>query len=177
MKSASGIHDHNSFGVDLYKQIAPQENETPETWFTRLKDRVPEITVGSHLTEDLLRQIVARTEYELPTELMSLWAVAPGISIGSHTFLFAPADFLRENSWYESFVPEVPKQMVFFGGNDGFNGASALGADDTFTYEWSHEEGFTGLKAASIKHHVSEAVAWYATSFFPFCVRRGYVPK
>ncbi|MBK8094378.1 MAG: hypothetical protein IPK32_21050 [Verrucomicrobiaceae bacterium] len=177
VRSASGIHDHNSFGVDLYKQICPQEGEAHERWFARLQARIPEVTVGEVLTDALLKQIVARTEYELPKELMSLWAVAPGISIEHHNFLFTPADFLRENMFYVDFVPEIPKQMVFVGGNDGFNAAVALGADDTFVYEWSHEEGFTGLKAASIMHYVSEAIAWYATTFSPFCVRRGYVPK
>ena len=177
VKSPSGIFSYNSYGEQLNLEIAPRAKEAPQSWFGRLAARIPEVVVGSPLSQDHLSAIIKKTEYPLPAQLIELWQVAPGIRIRHDSFLFEPSQFLQQNAFYYGFVPEVPKQMVFFGGFDGFNGAIALGAEDTLAYEWSHEEGFTGLAAPSIMAYLSEALASYVTSMEPFCFTRGYVPR
>ena len=175
--SPSGLRPLNTYGHELLARILPSATESVHGWARRLRENVPQVRFGPAITSPLRREIEAKLGQTIPEPLDAIWAAAPGIFLDHDSFLWSPANFLKENCFYEDHMPEIFGTMVFFGGFDGFNGAVALDDTDPTAYYWSHEEGFTGQKCPDIASYVAEHIAWYATTFQPFCFKHGYVPK
>ena len=175
--SPSGIHPLNEYGEDLLRRLLPAPHEKTADWAARLPGVIPQVRFGAPLTPVLQAEIELRMGQWVPAPLMDIWLHAPGIFLRRDSFLWSPADFLRENQFYEDMLPQIFGSMIFFGGFDGFNGALSLDEEDRAAYYWTHEVGFTGESCPDIVTYVAEHLAWYATTFFPFCFQHGYVPR
>jgi hypothetical protein len=175
--SPSGIFPLNEFGEQLLAKITPADGEPIVSWLTRLESAVPQIGYGAPVPKEFRQTIQNSFQGALPSLLLELWRYAPGIEISHDQFLWDPGRFVNENRFHVDHVPEIMTSMVFFGGSDGFNGAVALGNNDLRGHEWSHEEGFTGQTTPTMMHYIAERIAWYATTFQPFCYQHGYVRR
>jgi hypothetical protein len=175
--SPSGIRPLNSYGHEILRRLAPASGEAASVWASRLRQTIPQVRIDSPLSPALQSQLEKKLGQSIPPALLDVWVAAPGVSLDYDSFLWSPQDFLKQNQFYEDHLPEIFGSMVFFGGFDGFNGAVSLDETDLTAYYWSHEEGFTGQSCPDIATYVSEHVAWYVTTFQPFCFKHGYVPR